>query len=310
MEIIIINIQKNSIQINNYLRACILWEREMHLKDIIQKLHFLRSLKRIYHKIQNSYGINSMALGKIKKDTKCIFQVIGVPRSGTTILTVGLDSMQNIVCLSEPHLLWLKEGYFYYNPKKYSGNQNWVKVTIPPHKLIGQVIDNNKINFVGFKETFREKAHPYPSENFIKSNVRKRNVDFTVCIIRDPRDIWISTNTRYGFINPMPITSNFVNRWNIFCRMILIDSLFFVKYEDLVRDTEKTFRLITQYLGCDFDHIMLEPPEKKGGGDKKGQSGGKIQPYSVGRYKEEMDYKTRHYIEKMCGKFMKVFRYL
>lgn len=249
-------------------------------------------------------------LKRIPRDGKRLFQVVGVPRSGTTLLGACLDNHPEVICLLEPHRSWLERRCFEFG--QYSGvdvgeNPIWTR---PPSGLLELLCASVQEACVGFKETFLDGRHSSrASEAFIKRNVSEKCVDATVGIVRDPRDTWLSIGTRFGDKQTTLPDQAFVDTWNNFADWVQESGVFFVRYEDLASEPEKVLKEVTHHLGLEFDPQMLEVRLKKGGGDRRALKGALISASSVGRHRSELADDARRFIEDNCGPVMKKLGY-
>lgn len=88
-----------------------------------------------------------------------------------------------------------------------------------------------------------------------------------IYMVRDPRDVYTSYKKR-DLKNNRPVISidSFALSWGDSVRALLDcersvpqSNRFILRYEDLVRDTEGVMRSVAQFLGIDFDPLMLQP---------------------------------------------------
>src|SRR6266851_2294276 len=74
-------------------------------------------------------------LASVSRGDKCIFQILGVPRSGTTVLAAKLSNHPRMICLNEPFLVWRETGEITITQtQRRCGFAE--KVSMAPHKLI------------------------------------------------------------------------------------------------------------------------------------------------------------------------------
>lgn len=235
-----------------------------------------------------------------------VFQVVGIPRSGTTILSVALNAHPDVVCLIEPFLSYLKSGSL--NCPDSEGNTDMRRDR--PHEVIAELRRRPNLKWVGFKETFRLAHHRlFPNAGFIRANTREGVVDATIAIIRDPRDVWVSTLTRYEWSKKLPLDRNFTDSWNAFVEWTLEDKVHRVRYEDLVDDPMEVMEGIAKHLGIEPRKSMMKPPAVRGMGDDRGEEGGELFTTSVGRYRRELNPGPRAFIEAHCASGMREFGY-
>jgi len=136
----------------------------------------------------------------ISQNTKKIISVLGIPRSGTTIVCNIFNSMTNAFCLSEPHWTLLS------NPKdlRFDKTQNLSFLSpsdiLPKIKL--KLITDNTLQFAGVKETYR------PNEQKMKKYYNDMlNLDIIVFVFREPMAHYNSFKVmaQQHHRNPMPL---------------------------------------------------------------------------------------------------------
>lgn len=240
-----------------------------------------------------------------------LFQIVGVPRSGTTLLASIIENQDNCICFSEP--FWeftylnsvsvpisLSQAINIKNIEKFSNHPAIVFC-----KISMLLADTN--TKIGYKETFR--AIQNPNSSFIESMLSL--VDTTISIVRDPRDIWVSTNTRFPGRTSI-ITDQFTSNWNYFIDFIISKNIPYIKYEDLVSSNANCLKKIGNVLNLSSLSVSKfnEFSAINGFGDKNGLSGGKIFDTNVSRWKQEIDRHSLEYILSRCARGMKLFGYL
>lgn len=148
---------------------------------------------------------------------KKIISVLGLPHSGTTILSNIINSMENAFCLSEPHWILMS------NPSKITFDK------IGCLKFNGKINDilpairrkidiDNKYCYGGVKETYR------PQDRHVKQmliHVIKES-DILLCIYRNPFALYNShkKTSQKSKINPMPL-SRLIQDYIVFHKDIL-----------------------------------------------------------------------------------------
>lgn len=244
---------------------------------------------------------------KEKKNLK-LFQVFGVPRSGTTLLASILDHHESAICLIEPILSLQTQGIILID-EKYQ-----VKIN-KKHSLEDIFLflsDKENIKLLGIKETYRtEFHHSFPSRNLIESNIYSNNFDYQIAIVRDPRDGWASIVRRDPqFQNSIDAFKEYIYSWNSICNLISFqEDIFAIKYEDLVLKTKKTISEV-------FNHLNISVPPKifplnnvLGYGDETAQKGGRIFQSSVNSYNRYLSQNEISYIKKHCSEYLLKFKY-
>ncbi|WP_423824919.1 sulfotransferase [Salinibacter ruber] len=243
-----------------------------------------------------------------RHDTK-IAQIVGAPRSGTTLLATMLDTHSQAVCLIEPFLAWLKEGAYDYDwktidihPKAFSCR--------PPQHFLSFLCESSEYRFVSFKETFRTEYHPaFPTKSFILNNQSQKGVDRTFVIIRDPRDIWSSIVRRHPHFREDTFTfAEIIYAWNCLCNWVRTDEVPFVRYEDIVVDPRCINKLLKR-TKLSLESSMLNPKKTPGYGDSRAQEEENVNSSSVGRYQNTISADAQRFIEAQCKKNMYHFRY-
>lgn len=254
-------------------------------------------LDRTRDRLRGAFAMDTARLGRLDGNAR-IFQVVGVPRSGTTILSVALNAHPEAVCLVEPFLSWLKRGSF---PCPTPGGEVEPR-SEPPIDAIAELARRDGLQWVGFKETFRLARHPtFPTERFVRESHARGAVDATLAIVRDPRDVWVSTVTRFEEARDTILDEDFTDAWNRFATWVLDAGVYHVRYEDLVIGSETILGKVADRLGLEFHEAMVEPSPTRGGGDARAERGGTLDPSSVGRHREELARSDRAFIEARCG---------
>lgn len=276
-----------------------------------------RALKGFFSKIgqQNIWGQlvykrSHKALKSINRGGKNLFQIVGVARSGTTLLSVGINSHPKALCLLEPYLSWFEQGHFSFSDVDSFSSEKWLKLNRRlPHESIKLLCRDSTYKSIGFKETFRGPNHvTFPTSNFLIKNAREMGVDKTIAIIRDPRDNWVSVTSRFDDTSENHI-EDFTNTWNMFCQWVVDQDIFVIKYEQLVKDPERIYNNIMSYLDMEFNKITLHPYRTNGYGDIRAKEGGAVFTSSVGRYIKALNHQDTNYINDRCGGFMTEFSY-
>ena len=202
---------------------------------------------------------------KIKTKNKKVFGILGLPRSGTTLLNNILNSYENSFSISEPHWVnLLRPGQL---------RTDKIKINLSDNKNnfneVKKFIKTTEYDLGGIKETYRSKQKD--SSNFI---LNSDLVDFIVVVLRNPI---------YGFSGWVRSEGNLAD-----------ENLFINDYKSLIKDCEKTNKLIfwvnyeklceegVDYLNDVFgDYVFLPKIEeiKKPNfifGDDRANKGGKI----------------------------------
>lgn len=207
------------------------------------------------------------------KGKRTIFGVLGLPRTGTTLLNNILNSYTNGFCISEPH--WAN----ILNP----GSVRVDNINIDCSKNdkiyenIDKIVNGEKYLIGGVKETFRE--HQMESSNFI---LNSSYVDVVVGIFREPVsgfNGWLRTNWRGYYIDYNNYIKSYLSLYNT---LINLDKkIVLLKYEKICNDG-------VNYINQKFNSIGVELPFineiKKTDyifGDSSANSGGKIKKPNI-----------------------------
>ncbi|ANQ50222.2 sulfotransferase [Flammeovirga sp. MY04] len=178
-------------------------------------------------------------------------------------------------------------------------------------KTIKQLTRNGDNIYIGSKEIFCESFIPFFTDNNIKC----------IGIIRDPRDIIASVNypKKEKFLGAKKPTLFLVRSWlksfNYF-KSIYSENFIFLKYEDLIKNTEKTLSEITTYLNLtkfntDFHKTNLKDQNGKewSSNTSNEKSTSNISSESIGTYKMKLPKKEIEYIEALCYDQLKELGY-
>lgn len=237
-----------------------------------------------------------------------LFQVFGVPRSGTTLLASIIDHHTNAICLIEPLLSLQSQGVICID-KKYQIKKREKYSLRDIYSSLSKI---KNIQLLGFKETYRTEFHHfYPSKSLIESNISSKVFDYQIAIIRDPRDGWASVVKRDPhFIKNKTAFKEYLYSWNSLCNLILFrDDIFKIRYEDLVLDSEKTISQLFFYLNIPKPGNLFPINSTDGFGDKTAQKGGYFFRSSINHYNKYLSKDEVLYIEKKCLPFLSTFKY-
>lgn len=236
-----------------------------------------------------------------------LFQVVGVPRSGTTLLSSLLDAHSEIICLSEPFHQWKFDG-FVYTEEIYDiiGYTVWKK---HPALLLRNLVQKSEKRWVGFKETYYSKSHGHWSNHHFFKRNHLQGV-LTIAIIRDPREVWKSLILRHPE-KQRKVPERFIESWNDLVQWIFQSNVFYVKYEDLIDDPVDTLTKICNHLDLEFEDIMLCIKSRKARGDFNALKGGGIHKNkSRNEYQNFLSKNEILSIESKCGHLMQFLSYV
>lgn len=174
------------------------------------------------------------------------FLLVGLPRSGTTILANFIHSSKNAFCFLEPH--W--EYVFYKGSTKFLrdkklrllfGLKYFVDESLPLDKALDNI--SKKYSFCGIKETFRSDCYLNISPDIVNSDLLQRYKDaryLLVPIIRNPLNVWNS------FQRKNPVDGSWPDSLDLFienyCRFFsFIGDAVPVVFEKFVEDAASEF---------------------------------------------------------------------
>lgn len=209
--------------------------------------------------------------------------VLGVPRSGTTLLASMLAQNENTIVLSEPFLQQLYQGFFRWTDL--SGQQ---RVSIQSvDQFISQCrSDSANVSTVVVKETWRSSSHDvYPNDEFLDSLVNTGVP--AIAIVRDPRAVWYSACSRYGAMDhSLPAGPLHIAEWNAFGEWVLSRKIPHIRYEDLVRSPEEWSRFAFQSVGLREGTYLNHVHANAGLGDESALAGGQVHAESIEKFRK------------------------
>ncbi|MCR9097519.1 MAG: sulfotransferase [bacterium] len=270
---------------------------------------------RGWQRASSGFVFDSTKLASIDDSEKRVFQIVGVARSGTTLLCRAIDLHPGLVCFNEPFSDLYRHNEF----ARFSDGDRYRAF---PTETLARLAKREGNEMVGFKETFRDRAgisHSLISERFLKAN-EKDGACKTIAVMRDPRDVWCSllaNNERLGSPR-ISMSATFTDTWLKLAKWVVEQDLFFVRYEDLVERYESELRRVVQFLGVEFHPEMLDrsldltlPPSGTAptSGDPRALSSRPVTATSVNRFVDDIDHEERSFIEAECGEAMREFGY-
>jgi len=241
---------------------------------------------------------SSTPLSEIDRSGKTLFQLAGLARSGTTLLSGLVDQQPDALCLSEPFRSWVMRARSTY----YGGE--W---TSHPSRLIEEVCRARSEHCIGFKETFytREHRHGLANEHFFRRNAAAGIV--TIAIIRDPRDIYASVEAVVGSRTVVP--ERFTRTWLAFAEWARADAACLVSYEELVTSPGVAMERVCIALRIECHAPEADVAAMSGVGDSRALRGGSVSTDSIGRFVDRLDVAKVEQIERACGEVMASFGY-
>jgi hypothetical protein len=237
-------------------------------------------------------------LSEIDRSGKKLFQLAGVPRSGTTLLSGLVDQQPDALCLSEPFRSWVMRG-----ASRYPGGV-WTR---HPSRLIEEVCRARSEHCIGFKETFFTSDHGpgLANERFFRRNVAAGIA--TIAIVRDPRDVYASVEGAVGSRTDVP--ERFTRTWLTFAEWARDAAACLVTYEELVTSPGPAMERVCDALGIECHVPEAAVAARFGEGDSRALRGGSVSTASIGRFSDRLEAAKVAQIERACGEVMESFGY-
>jgi hypothetical protein len=125
---------------------------------------------------------------------------------------------------------------------------------------------------------------------------------------RDPRDNYVSFKKKLGEeINAVGFSKSWNQAWENSSK-IENERILFIKYENLVQQPEKEMNTVADFLGIEYQNVLIQP-SKMGiswkGNSMFGAKSENISTKSFGRYKEIISKQDLMILESFCFKKMK-----
>ena len=215
--------------------------------------------------------------------------VVGVGRSGTTLLRLMLDAHPEMAIPPETHFfesLLDASGRIRFGPKqalhaiKEDPRRRWNDFGLAEEELLARLEAIPRFNvsdaFRAFYELYAEKqGKPRwgdKTPTYIKHMRRIKRIlpeARFIHVIRDGRDVTLSNNKRVierGHRDPVPAARS-ARRWQRQIEKARSDGPYIgeyleIRYEDLVTDTEPALRTVCEFVELDFDPVMLRYHER------------------------------------------------
>lgn len=160
-----------------------------------------------------------------------------------------------------------------------------------------------KANYFGSKEILCEEYMPYLMDNNVK----------TIVIVRDPRDVLASANypSKTKFLGNKKPSLFILRSWRKSIEFVKAyngkGNFLFVKYEDLVLNTQTTLDTITSYLNISNFHLDVFSNgilDQNGNiwqsNSSRDQQSFNISNTSIGNYKDKLSNQEIDYTEAIC----------
>jgi len=241
------------------------------------------------------------------------FLVVGVPRSGTTLLSSKLAGHPDAICLDEPWLHWQRFGKFPL-PERAA---RLLGEPVPwsrgiPAKALARLA--GQVTRAGLKETFRDGGYwpGFGNTDLLESLADLMPRGRTVVIVRNPLAVWNSVRNRRMGRTGAPdkaVSSRFTRNWNELVDWTDARGIEPFRYEDLVREPVEGFRMLCVGVGLRFEKAMLDAdaaakPEKPGHPSTRG-----VFASSERRFETELPERDETFIRRECGPGMGRFGY-
>jgi hypothetical protein len=231
--------------------------------------------------------------------------LMGVPRSGTTVLTALLAQVESLTVLSEPLLMHMHQGFFRW--KDASGR---ARVCVRPVGGFLKAFSRQpgETTAVVLKETWRSDQHDiYPNAGLLHG-LRQAGMP-VLAIVRDPRAVWYSNGSRYGAMNlSQPPSQLHINEWNAFGQMVLAESIPYLRYEDVVTRPSEACHFAIRTLKLRPTEFRNELGATSGLGDERALAGGAVNTASLQKYLQ-LEEPVRKAIMDGCGHVATKFGY-
>jgi hypothetical protein len=232
-----------------------------------------------------------------------VVQVVGIPRSGTTLVGALVGAHPGALSLLEPFLSYLKNGSFKWTDPERGGRISFV----PPVRFINRFTEGGR-GLLVFKETWRNERQSYfPNSAFIRQNTESSIR--TVGVLRDPRAIWRSFMRREGNEYEGPPGEAFIHNWNSYCKWVVGHDLFCIRYEDLMKGPDTEAERLFSYLGLPPLQAPIRLVHAIGHGDARAQSSETFEPRYVDA-EEGLAPSISARIVRGCGEWMRRLGYL
>lgn len=227
-------------------------------------------------------------LEKLTTDKKPPFFIVGMPRSGTTLLSLILNNHSEIAVPPETHFFGRFAKLFKKN--KLSNIQNNLDFflnssNVKDFNLSHQDINNIKINILNNHEINNRVILDSVITSYCKNNNKKYWGEKTpghvfylnqilfyfpeskiIQIVRDPRDVTLSLKkvpwekgNIIEYIRKWKLSMNMKYR----CKELNKSNYLEVKYENLISNTKREIEIICRFLGIKFENDMINYHLKK-----------------------------------------------
>lgn len=317
---------------------------------LIKLGNHLKSLRYYYQNFRKSIVPPLLHSKPKKPKTKKVSSdrpifIVGCARSGTTLLAMMLHSHPRIAMPPESQFLM----------KLYNNRANYGDLNDPKNRaaVAASIIDHKDSKFLDLqldKEVVRKKIIDGPptigsaagivfreyAARFGKPRWGDKRPNYVgyidpllalfpdaqiIHIIRDGRDCVASLKRMKWWKHPFRYS---VNKWiqaieagNAARQKLLTDQYYELKYEDLVENPQKELRSLCQFLGEEFNKVMLEPykiaplavPKRKLESHLQQLTMEEISSKAIGNWREELSKKEAALMEMMAEKQLNQYGY-
>jgi hypothetical protein len=256
-------------------------------------------LRGAWQRVAHREVWSSTPVSEIDRSGKTLFQLTGLARSGTTVLSGLVDQQPDALCLSEPFRSWILRG-----SSLYSGGA-WTR---HPSLLIEELCRQRPERCIGFKETFYTSEHrqALANEHFFRRNAAAGIV--TIAIVRDPRDVYASVEGAIAS-SRTEVPERFTSTWLAFAEWAREAAACLVTYEELATEPGPAMERVCGALGIECHAPEEAIAARPGEGDARALRGGAVSTDSIGRFADRLDAAKVAQIERRCGEVMETFGY-
>lgn len=259
--------------------------------------------------------------------TRAIF-VVGVGRSGTTLMQGLLDNHSELFVLPEESKArtWHREADPVGRLYETSAYGKTFPATADAKREFERRLRERLPGPVGVREALLAVveatawAHPpapgatawvEKTPKHLRNTTELFNVFGTetrvICMIRDPRSVYASRARRWGKKGGRDVRS-FARRWSIddmlTARFERFPGFLVVRYEDLLREPEITMKTVASHLGIAFEPGLLVPSrlgEPRQAGSSFGEIGTALSMAPLHRYRSDLDVESVAALEALIG---------
>lgn len=206
--------------------------------------------------------------------------IIGVGRSGTTLIQSMLNAHQDIAFTPETHFIRNFIVELDINPedehilrKKLVNDENLKRLDIKIDEICDELIDENEFTLQNFYNELLYRYAKYKNKKYIGEKDPKNTEylpiikrlfpdAYVINIIRDPRDVMVSrmkaewSRDRY-FLNHVLTYREQIKKGIKDGNKLFGNNYHELHYENLIEDPEKVSKDVTKFLDIQYDNNML-----------------------------------------------------